>query len=82
MEVFNLVVAKVPLVDAIQAFDIGVALGLECWPVEGSGLFDGETVCFRVVDGLSEGGGIERDLLGNAAERSGISIRTLKFYLE
>jgi hypothetical protein len=69
VEVLNLVVVKVAFVDAVEALDVGVTLRLECGPVEGSGLLDGESVSFRVVDSFGECRGVESDLLGNTAGR-------------
>lgn len=40
---------------------------LECGPVEGSGLLDGETVGLGLVDGFLDGGGVPGDLLGNTS---------------
>lgn len=81
VEVLNLVVAEVALVDAVEALDVGVALGLEAGPVEGRSLLDGEAVGLGVVDGFGNGGSVEGDLFGNAssivstcwANRGGIS---------
>jgi hypothetical protein len=68
VEVLDLVVVEIALVDAVKALDICITLGLECGPVEGGGLLDGEAVSFRVVDGLGEGRSVEGDLLRNTTE--------------
>lgn len=44
MEVLDTVVLEVALVDAVEALDVCVALGLEGGPVEGSGFLDVEAV--------------------------------------
>lgn len=65
-----MVVVQVTLVDAIEPLDVGVALVLESFPVEGGGLRYAEAVRLGLVDRLGDGGGIEGDLLGNAAASS------------
>jgi hypothetical protein len=68
VHVLDLVVGEVTLVDAVEPEDVGVALLLECGPVEGGGFFYVEAVRLRVVDRLGDGGGVEGDFLGDAAE--------------
>lgn len=58
MEAFDLVVAEVALVNAIEALDVGVALVLESRPVEGGSLLDREAIGFGVVNGLGNSGSI------------------------
>lgn len=66
VEVLDLVVGEVSLVYSVESLDVGIALVLECRPVEGRCLLDRETVGLGLVDGLGNGGGVEGDLLGNA----------------
>lgn len=66
VKVLDLVVDEVSLVDSVESLDVGVALVLECRPVEGGRLLDREAVGLGLVDGLGNGGGVEGDLFGNA----------------
>ena len=68
VQVLDLIVVEVTFVDAVQPFDVGVALLLESWPVEGGGLGGGEAVGAGFVsEGVGDGGGVPSDLLGYAA---------------
>ena len=55
---FNVIVSKVFSVYAIQAFDVSVALVLENFPIERSGLLDGEAVCFGLMKGFCNCGSV------------------------
>ncbi|KAH6610290.1 Elongation factor 1-gamma 1 [Trichoderma cornu-damae] len=58
VQVVDLVVGEIPLVDAVEPLDVGVALGLEGGPVKGRRVRHGEAVVLGVVDGLGEGRGV------------------------
>lgn len=74
VQVFDRVLVEVALVDAIEALDVGITLGLEGRPVEGSRLLYGETVCLGVVDGLGEGGSVEGNLFGDASASNSLAL--------
>lgn len=64
---FNLIVAKVFSVYAIQAFDVSIALVFESFPIERSCLLDGEAVCFCFMKRFRNCGSVPSDLLRDAA---------------
>lgn len=66
MQVFDLVVAKIALVNPIQTLDVGVSLGLERGPVERGSFLDGKAIGLGLVKSLGYGSGIIRDLFGDA----------------
>jgi len=76
VDIFDLIVGEVALVDAVQTLDVGVTLGLERGPVKRSSLLDIEAVGFGVMDGLGDGGGIEGNLLGDAATTPSAKAKT------
>jgi Na+/H+ antiporter NhaB len=61
----DLVVVKVPCVNAIQPFDISIAFTLKCFPVERGGLLDGEPVGSGIMDGFSDCSSVPGNLLRN-----------------
>jgi hypothetical protein len=79
MHVLDLVVVEVALVDAVEAVDVGVALVLEGRPVEGRRLLEVEAIRLGLVDRLGNGGGVEGDLLGDAAvETKVVSLKCMQ----
>lgn len=67
MDEFNVVVAEVLLVDAVQALDVCVTLGLECVPVEGGRFGEREAVSLGLLERFGQCCRVPGDLLGNAA---------------
>ena len=67
VDVLDLLVRKVPLVDAVETLDVGVAFALEGWPVKGCSLLDVEAVRLGLLDRLRDGGSVPDDLLRYAA---------------
>ena len=63
-DVLDLVLVKVPLVDAVQTLDVGVALVLEVRPVKLGLLLDLEPICLSVLECLCDRGSVPCDLLG------------------
>lgn len=64
---FNLIVSKVLSVYAIQAFNVSIALVLESFPIERSGLFDGEAVRFGFMKGFCNCGSVPGNLFRDTA---------------
>jgi len=70
VDVFDFVVLKVLLIDAVQPSDVSVTFVLECCEVERSNLFYVEAVCFRFLQCLCDGSGVPCDLFGDTASTS------------
>ncbi|PMB66771.1 Elongation factor 1-gamma 1 [Beauveria bassiana] len=77
VKIFDLVVAEIALINAIEALDVSVALLLKGIPIKGRRVLDGEAVGLGVVDGLGNGGGVEGDLFRNASSEKTVPPRRL-----
>ena len=67
VDVLDLVVVEVPLVDAVQPLDVGVALLLEGAPIEGRALINRKAIGGGFLDRLGDGGGVPGYFLRDAA---------------
>ena len=63
MKTFNVIISKVLGVNTVQAFDVTIALVFESFPIERSGLLDGETVCFGFMKGFCNCSSVPGDFL-------------------
>ena len=63
MKAFNVIISKVLGVNTVQAFDVSIALVFESFPIERSGLLDGETVCFGSMKGFCNCSSVPGDFL-------------------
>lgn len=66
VQVFDPILFEVALVYTVEAFDFGIALVLESFPVEGGSGLDGEAVRGGFVDRFCDGSRVPGYLLGDA----------------